>query len=249
MLLDRYGERDYVKVLDFGIARSLHRTGVGLPHGHGRDHRHAGVHVARAVRGQAGRRAQRSLRARPHHLRALRRRAAVSAHAEHPRRCCSRTSRRRRPTSQRARPRCRPPSPASSCRCSPRIRRRGPPTPTPSSRRWKRCRAATRGTAPAPAVGGATAPTAAALTPATVAPAAAAGGAADAGWSSGWCSRSRWPAVWSALASPRASARRAAAARRRPTSRPSRPRAIRRWRASSPTPVAPASPTPTRCRA
>ena len=26
MLLDRYGERDYVKVLDFGIARSLHRT-------------------------------------------------------------------------------------------------------------------------------------------------------------------------------------------------------------------------------
>jgi serine/threonine-protein kinase len=26
MILDRYGERDYVKVLDFGIARSLHKT-------------------------------------------------------------------------------------------------------------------------------------------------------------------------------------------------------------------------------
>ena len=35
MLLDRYGERDYVKVLDFGIARSLHRTGADFRTGTG----------------------------------------------------------------------------------------------------------------------------------------------------------------------------------------------------------------------
>jgi serine/threonine-protein kinase len=35
MLLDRYGERDYVKVLDFGIARSLHRTGADFHTGTG----------------------------------------------------------------------------------------------------------------------------------------------------------------------------------------------------------------------
>jgi tRNA A-37 threonylcarbamoyl transferase component Bud32/Flp pilus assembly protein TadD len=35
MLLDRYGERDYVKVLDFGIARSLHRTASDLRTGTG----------------------------------------------------------------------------------------------------------------------------------------------------------------------------------------------------------------------
>ena len=35
MLLDRYGERDYVKVLDFGIARSLHRTGADFRTGRG----------------------------------------------------------------------------------------------------------------------------------------------------------------------------------------------------------------------
>jgi serine/threonine-protein kinase len=35
MLLDRYGERDYVKVLDFGIARSLHRSGADFRTGTG----------------------------------------------------------------------------------------------------------------------------------------------------------------------------------------------------------------------
>src|SRR5262245_20436709 len=35
MLLDRYGERDYVKVLDFGIARSLHRTDADFRTGTG----------------------------------------------------------------------------------------------------------------------------------------------------------------------------------------------------------------------
>jgi len=35
MLLNRYGERDYVKVLDFGIARSLHRTGADFRTGTG----------------------------------------------------------------------------------------------------------------------------------------------------------------------------------------------------------------------
>ena len=35
ILLDRYGERDYVKVLDFGIARSLHRTDSDLRTGTG----------------------------------------------------------------------------------------------------------------------------------------------------------------------------------------------------------------------
>ena len=107
----------------------------------------------------------------------------------------------------------------------------------------------TRGTAPAPAVDGATAPTAAALTPATVAPAATAAATPPARARRGAGARARGGRRLCVALVFRGRAKREAAARRRPTSQPSRRRAIRRSRASSPTPAAPASPTPRRCRA
>ena len=74
---DASADGDFVKVLDFGIAKLRATRRSARRDAHRRGHRHADVHVARAVPRPPGRSAQRHLLARRDHVRDAHRAAAV----------------------------------------------------------------------------------------------------------------------------------------------------------------------------
>ena len=101
LLTTRGGRKDFVKILDFGLARLATRS---APRAEGRGLRNARVHVARAGARRRGRPAERSLRARRPLLRDAHRAAARSARTIATR-CsrCSAARRRRKPRVDQAR--------------------------------------------------------------------------------------------------------------------------------------------------
>ena len=139
----RGGRKDFVKILDFGLAHLAHGP---APRAEGRGVRNARVHVARAGARRRGRPAERSLRARRPVLRDAHRAAPLPLErSRHAARDAAHARRRRKPARDQAGRRSRRPRPSSSS-CSRRSAASATRTPTISTRSSRRCSARCRRT-------------------------------------------------------------------------------------------------------